>query len=558
MGFVNKMDRMGADFFRVVEQMKARLGASPVVMQVPIGAEEDFKGVIDLVRMKAIYWDEEDKGMTYEATDVPADLLDCAQEWREKLVESAAESTDELMEKYLESGELNEQEIKQGIRKRTVNNEIIPVFCGSAFKNKGVQAMLDAIVDYMPAPNDVKPVTGVLEDGVESTFPSSVHWLLSALVFKTVMDSNSHRQSFVRIYSGVLKIGDTIYNSNQKKHEKISQMFVLTRSGQESREQLRAGEVGIIVGLKTTTTGDTLCSPDAKITLERMDFPEPVMSVAIEPKTIADYKKMCVGIARLAQEDPSFRVNTDEESGQTIISGMGELHLDILVDRLKREFSVEANVGKPQVAYRETIRQVVEHEHKFVRQTGGKGQFGHVYLKIEPAEAGAGFEFVNKIVGGAIPKEYIPSVQKGVVQQMENGVIAGFPVVDVKVTLFDGSFHDVDSSEMAFKIAGSLCFKEGAVKASPVLLEPLMKVEVTTPEEYMGDVVGDINRRRGIIQGMDDTPSGKAIEANIPLAEMFGYVNDLRGMTQGRANYSMEFCKYDEAPASIADAVINK
>jgi elongation factor G len=558
MAFVNKMDRMGANFLRVVEQLKTRLGANPVPMQIAIGAEEDFKGVVDLVRMKAIYWNDADRGMTYEAKEIPADLQELCNEYRENMVEAAAESSEELMEKYLESGELSEEEIKTGIRKRTLANEIVPMFCGTAFKNKGVQAMLDAVIDYMPSPVDVPAIKGENEDGSEGERGADDKLPFAALAFKIATDPFVGNLTFFRVYSGVLNSGDTVYNSVKGKKERVGRILQMHSNSREEIKEVRAGDIAAAVGLKNVTTGDTLCALKDVIVLERMEFPEPVIDVAVEPKTKADQEKMGIALSKLAQEDPSFRVSTDEESGQTIIAGMGELHLEIIVDRMKREFNVDANVGKPRVAYRETIRSAVEHESKFVRQSGGRGQYGHVYLKIEPQEAGKGYEFVNEIVGGAIPKEYIPAVDKGIQEQMTNGVIAGFPVVDVKVTLYDGSYHDVDSNEMAFKIAGSMGFKEGAKKASPVLLEPMMKVEVVTPEDYMGDVMGDLNRRRGLLQGMEDAPAGKVIRAEVPLAEMFGYATDLRSMSQGRATYSMEFGRYNEAPANIAEEVINK
>ena len=558
MGFVNKMDRAGANFLRVVEQVQSRLKGNPIAMQLPIGAEENFKGVVDLVRMKAIYWNEEDQGMTYDAKDIPDDMAaDCAA-YHEKLVEAAAESSEEFMEKYLETGELNEEEIKEGIRKRTLANEIVPMFCGSAFKNKGVQAMLDAIVEYMPSPLDVAAIRGMDDRDNEVTRSADDDGPFAALAFKIMTDPYVGTLTFMRVYSGKLNSGDSVYNSVKQKKERIGRLLKMHSNTREEIKEVYSGDIVAAVGLKNVTTGETLCDPNAIVVLERMEFPEPVIFVAIEPKTKADQEKMSIALGKLAQEDPSFRVRTDEESGQTIIGGMGELHLEIIVDRLLREFSVEANVGKPQVAYRETIRQQVEQEGKYVRQTGGRGQYGHVWLRIEPTEPGSGFEFVNEIVGGVVPREYIPAVEKGIVEQMENGVIAGYPVVDIKVTLYDGSYHDVDSSEMAFKIAGSMCFKEGAAKASPVLLEPIMKVEVVTPEDYMGDVVGDLNRRRGVIQGMDENPAGKVIDAQVPLAEMFGYATDLRSLSQGRATYTMEFLKYNEAPASIAEAVIKK
>ncbi len=560
MAFVNKMDRAGADFLRVVGQMKTRLGANAIPMQLPIGAEDNFRGIVDLVKMKAIYWKEENLGYEFWEEDIPEDMQAPAEEWREVMVEAAAEATEELMEKYLEEGELTSEEIKAAIRTRTIGNEIVPVFCGSAFKNKGVQAMLDAIIEYMPSPVDIPPIKGVLDDAeeTEAERPSSDDAPFAALAFKIATDPFVGTLTFFRCYSGVLNSGDTVYNPVKGKKERVGRIVQMHSNSREEIKEVRAGDIAAAVGLKNVTTGDTLCSVDDVITLERMEFPEPVISIAVEPKTKSDQEKMGIALAKLAQEDPSFRVHTDEESGQTIISGMGELHLEIIVDRLKREFKVEANVGKPQVAYRETIRKSVEAEGKFVRQSGGRGQYGHVWLRIEPVEAGKGYEFVNEIVGGVVPREYIPAVDKGIQEQMENGVIAGYPVVDVKVTLYDGSYHEVDSSEMAFKIAGSMGFKEGAAKADPVLLEPIMKVEVVTPEDYMGDVVGDLNRRRGIIGGMDDGPSGKIVRAEVPLAEMFGYATDLRSATQGRATYSMEFAKYAEAPSSVADAVIKQ
>jgi elongation factor G len=560
LGFVNKMDRAGADFFRVVKQVRERLGSYPVPIQVPIGAEENFKGIIDLVRMKAIYWNEADKGTTYEAKDIPAELQDVCTEWHEKMVEAAAEASEELMEKYLEVGELTAEEIKQGIRKRTIANEIVPMLCGTAFKNKGVQALLDAVVEYLPSPIDVPPIKGILDDKNESEGERKANdeEPFAALVFKIATDPFVGTLSFFRVYSGVLKSGDFVYNPVKRKKERIGRILQMHANSREEVKEVRAGDIAAAVGLKTVTTGDTLADLENIITLERMEFPDPVIHVAVEPKTKADQEKMGIALGKLAQEDPSFRVRTDEESGQTIISGMGELHLEIIVDRMKREFNVEANVGKPQVAYRETIKKAIEQEGKYIRQSGGRGQYGHVKIKIEPREPGEGFEFHNAIVGGIIPKEYIPAVEKGIVEQMENGVIAGYPVVDVKVTLYDGSFHEVDSSEMAFKVAGSMAFKEGAKKATPILLEPIMKVEVVTPEDYMGDVMGDLNRRRGILQGMDENPTGKIINAQVPLSEMFGYATDLRSLSQGRATYTMEFSKYTEAPANIAEAVIQQ
>jgi len=558
MAFVNKMDRSGADFLRVVEQIKTRLGATPVPLQLNIGAEDEFKGVIDLIRMKAIYWNADDMGVTYEQVDIPAELQTKAEELRGEMVEAAAEADEELMEKYLEGGELSDEEIKLGLRKRTLANEIVPVLCGTAFKNKGVQAMLDAVIEFMPSPVDVPAIQGHLDDADETVAErhSDDNEPFAALAFKIATDPFVGTLTFFRVYSGVIKTGDTVMNPVRGKKERIGRILQMHANSREELKEVRAGDIAAAVGLKDVTTGETLCAVDNVITLERMEFPEPVISVAIEPRTQADQEKMGIALGKLAQEDPSFRVRTDEESGQTIISGMGELHLDIIVDRLKREFKVEANVGAPQVSYRETIRKSVEAEGKFVRQSGGRGQYGHVWLRIEPMEEGAGYEFVNEIVGGVVPKEYIPAVDKGIQEQMGNGVIAGFPMVDVKVTLYDGSYHDVDSNEMAFKIAGSMGFREGALEAGPVLLEPIMKVEVVTPEEYMGDVMGDLNRRRGIVQGMDDGVSGKIIRAEVPLAEMFGYATDLRSATQGRATYAMEFAKYAEAPNSVADAVI--
>ncbi len=558
MGFVNKMDRAGANFLRVAGQVKDRLGANPVPIQLPIGAEEDFVGVVDLIRMKAIYWNESDRGMSYEAKEIPEEMLADCEAWREKMVEAAAEANEDLMEKYLETGELTEEEIKQGIRARTINNEIVPMLCGSAFKNKGVQALLDAVIEYMPSPLDVPAIVGEDDRGNPASRKPSVDEPFAALAFKIMTDPFVGTLTFMRVYSGVLKSGDSVYNPVKSKKERVGRLLQMHSNSRQEIKEVRAGDIVAAVGLKQVTTGDTLCDLNNIITLERMEFPEPVISVAIEPKTKVDQEKMGVALGKLAQEDPSFRVHTDEESGQTIIEGMGELHLEIIVDRLRREFSVDANVGKPRVAYRETIRTLVEQESKYIRQTGGRGQYGHVWLRIEPREAGEGFEFVNEIVGGVIPREYIPAVQKGIVEQMQNGVIAGYPVVDVKVTLYDGSYHDVDSNEMAFKIAGSMGFKAGAAKASPVLLEPIMKVEVVTPEDYMGDVVGDLNRRRGLIQGMDEGPAGKLVNVEVPLAEMFGYATDLRSLSQGRATYTMEFLKYAEAPTNIAEAVVKQ
>ncbi|MEO1752302.1 elongation factor G [Thiofaba sp. EF100] len=557
LAFVNKMDRSGANFLRVMDQLKQRLGGNPVPVVLPIGAEDNFEGVVDLIRMKAIYWNEADKGMTYDVRDIPADMLAQCQEYREKMVEAAAEASEEMMEKYLESGELSDDEIKAGLRARTLNNEIIPAFCGSAFKNKGVQRMLDGVIEFLPGPTDVPAIKGELENGEPAERHSGDDEPFSALAFKIMTDPFVGTLTFIRVYSGVVSAGDAVYNSVKQSRERIGRLVQMHANTREEIKEVRAGDIAAAVGLKNVTTGDTLCDPNNIIILERMEFPEPVISIAVEPKTKGDQEKMGIALSKLAAEDPSFRVHTDEESGQTIISGMGELHLEIIVDRMKREFKVEANTGKPQVAYRETIRGSVEQEGKFVRQSGGRGQYGHVWLRIEPNEEGKGYEFVNAIVGGVVPKEYIPAVDKGVQEALQNGVIAGFPMVDVKVTLFDGSYHDVDSNEMAFKIAGSMGVKEGAAKANPVLLEPIMKVEVETPEDYMGDVIGDINRRRGMVQGMDDEFGGiKKIRAEVPLSEMFGYATDLRSATQGRASYSMEFAKYSEAPRNVTEAVI--
>ncbi len=561
MAFVNKMDRAGADFLRVVEQINQRLGSNAVPVQIPIGSEEHFAGVVDLIRMKAIYWQEANMGSKYEERDIPADLQTLCEEWRENLIETAAEANEELMEKYLENNGLSEADIKQGIRSRTLANEIVPVFCGSAFKNKGVQAMLDGIIDYMPSPLDIQAVKGILDDGkgTEAERPAKDDAPFAALAFKIATDPFVGNLTFFRVYSGVLNSGDTIYNPVRGKKDRIGRVLQMHANHREEIKEVRAGDIAAAVGLKDVTTGDTLCDIDNVITLERMDFPEPVIAVAVEPKTKADQEKMGIALGKLAHEDPSFRVSTDEESGQTIIAGMGELHLEIIVERMKREFGVEANVGKPQVAYRETIRKTVKKvEGKFVRQTGGRGQYGHVVFKLEPQTPGAGYEFINEIVGGTVPREYISAVDKGVQEQMLNGILAGYPVEDVKVTLFDGSYHDVDSSEMAFKIAGSMGFKAGAIKADPVLLEPVMKVEIVTPENYLGTVNGDLNRRRGILQGTDNSPAGKVIRAEVPLSEMFGYATDLRSATQGRATYTMEFEKYNEVPANIAEAIVNK
>jgi len=556
--FVNKMDRVGADFLRVVDQVIERLGANPVPIQLPIGAEDEFAGVIDLVRMKALYWDESDLGVSHEVRDIPVELLADAEIWREKMIEAAAEADDELLDKFLGDGELTEDEITLGLRKRTLAGELVVMLCGSAFKNKGVQAMLDAVVEYLPSPVDVPAVMGINDDDSEGERHADDTEPFAALAFKIATDSFVGNLTFFRVYSGVLNSGDTIYNPVKGKKERVGRILQMHSNDRQEIKEVRAGDIAAAVGLKDVTTGDTLCDINNRIKLERMEFPDPVISVAVEPKTKPDQEKMGVALQKLAKEDPSFRVHTDEESGQTIISGMGELHLDIIVDRMKREFSVDANVGKPQVAYRETIRETVEQEGKFVRQSGGRGQYGHVYLKIEPLEEGGGYEFVNAIVGGAVPKEYISAVDRGVQEQMENGVVAGYPMMDCKVTLYDGSYHDVDSSEIAFKIAGSMAFRDGANNARPVLLEPIMKVEVVTPEDYMGDVMGDLNRRRGLPQGMEDTPSGKSIRAEVPLAEMFGYATDVRSMSQGRAVYTMEFEKYAEVPQNVADMVIKK
>jgi elongation factor G len=560
LAFINKMDRAGADFLRVVKQIKDRLATQPVPLQLPIGSEEKFQGIVDLVKMKAVYWDESTQGMRFDEKDIPQELREVCEKWREKLVEVAAEADETLMEKYLEEGELSEEEIRQGIRTRTLANEIVPTFCGSAFKNKGVQAVLDGVIDYLPAPNDVLPVRGILNDAqqTETTRPATDEAPFAALAFKVATDPFVGTLTFFRVYSGVLNSGDTVFNPIKGKRERVGRILQMHANEREEIKSVYAGDIAAAVGLKDVTTGETLCQTDQVITLEKMEFPEPVISVAVEPKTKADQEKMSIALSKLAAEDPSFRVRTDEESGQTIISGMGELHLDIIVDRLRREFNVTANVGAPQVAYRETIRLSVEQEGKFVRQSGGRGQYGHVWMRLEPQTPGTGYQFVNAIVGGVVPKEYISAVDKGVQEQMQNGIVAGYPVVDVKATLFDGSYHEVDSSEVAFKIAASQAFKEGCKKAKPVLLEPIMAVEVVTPEEYMGDVMGDLNRRRGILQGMDDLPLGKVIKAEVPLAEMFGYATDVRSLTQGRASYTMQFTKYHEAPASIAEAVIKK
>ncbi|MCB1983926.1 MAG: elongation factor G [Burkholderiales bacterium] len=558
LAFVNKMDRSGADFMRVYEQIKTRLKAVPVPIQLPIGAEDKFEGVIDLVKMKAIYWDDETRGLKFEEREIPDDLKASAQEWQEKMLETAAEADEDLMNKYLENGELDISDIKRGLRLRTINNEIIPMLCGTAFKNKGVQAMLDAVLDYMPSPVDVVAIQGEKENGESDQRKSDDNAPFSALAFKVATDPYVGQLIFFRVYSGVVNSGDSVYNPVKTKKERIGRILQMHANQREEIKEVRAGDIAAAVGLKDVTTGDTLCDPNAIITLERMDFPDPVIHVAVEPKTKLDQEKMGIALNRLAQEDPSFRVRTDEESGQTIISGMGELHLEIIVDRMKREFGVEANVGAPQVAYREAIRKLVEVEGKFVKQSGGRGQYGHVWLKMEPNEAGKGFEFIDEIKGGVVPREYIPAVEKGLIDTLPNGILAGFPVVDVKVTLFDGSYHDVDSNENAFKMAASIAFKDGMRKADPVLLEPMMAVEVESPEEFMGNVVGDLSSRRGMIQGMEDTPGLKLIRAEVPLAEMFGYSTALRSATQGRATYTMEFKHYAEAPKNVAEAVINK
>ena len=558
LAFVNKMDRTGADFFKVYRQMKERLRANPVPIQIPIGAEDKFEGLVDLVKMKAIYWDEASQGMKFEFRDIPAELQGLAKEWREKMVEAAAEADEDLTHKYLEGHQLSVEDIKKGLRKRTIANEIVPMLCGSAFKNKGVQAMLDAVIDYMPAPTDIPPVTGELDNGKQGERKASDEEPFAGLAFKIMTDPFVGQLIFFRVYSGVVNSGDSVYNPIKDKKERIGRLLQMHANQREEIKEVRAGDIAAAVGLREATTGDTICDPNKPIILERMIFPEPVISQAVEPKTKVDQEKMGLALNRLAQEDPSFRVHTDEESSQTIISGMGELHLEILVDRMKREFGVEASVGKPQVAYRETIRKTVDSvEGKFIKQSGGRGQYGHVVLKVEP-NSGKGFEFVDQIKGGAVPREYIPAVEKGLRETLPNGVLAGFPVVDVKVTLFDGSSHDVDSNENAFKMAASMAFKDGMRKANPTLLEPMMAVEVETPEDFMGNVVGDLSSRRGMIQGMDDNPSGKVIKAEVPLAEMFGYSTTLRSLSQGRATYTMEFKHYAEAPKSVAEAVINK
>jgi elongation factor G len=558
LAFVNKMDRAGANFLRCVEQIRTRLRGNPVPLQLPIGAEDKFEGVVDLIQMQSIYWDDSTEGMKFEYRAIPDDMLAECKVWREKLVEAAAEANDDLMHKYLEHTELSVDEIKSGLRARALKNEICLTLCGSAFKNKGVQAMLDAVIEYMPSPAEVLPVKGIDDNGAEAARPATDEAKFSALAFKILNDPFVGNLTFFRVYSGVLNSGDQVYVPAKSRKERIGRLLQMHANEREEIKEVRAGDIAAAVGLKDVTTGDTLCDPEHIITLEKMEFPEPVISVAVEPKTKSDQERMGLALQRLAKEDPSFRVSTDQESGQTIISGMGELHLDIIVDRMKREFKVEANVGKPQVAYRETIRGKVEQEGKFVRQSGGRGQYGHVWLKIEPQEEGKGYEFVNGIVGGVVPREYIPAVDKGVKEALEGGVIAGYPVVDVKVTIIDGSYHDVDSNEMAFKIAGSMALKEGVRKAKPVLLEPVMKVEVVTPEDYSGDVIGDLNRRRGHIQGMEDGPSGKVVTAEVPLAEMFGYATSVRSMSQGRATFTMEFAKYQEVPNNVAEAVMKK
>ncbi|MCH8140458.1 MAG: elongation factor G [Proteobacteria bacterium] len=558
--FVNKMDRAGSEFLRVVDQIRDRLGSNPVPVQLPYGAEENFKGVIDLIRMKAILWNEDDQGLSYDLSDIPEEMLADAEHWREQMVESAAEANEELLEKYLEEGSLSEEDIRQGLRLRTIANEIVPALCGSAFKNKGVQALLDAVIDYLPAPTEVKPIEGILEDETMGTREANDDAPFAALAFKIATDPFVGTLTFFRVYSGVLNSGDQVYNPGRSKRERVGRMVQMHSNNRNEIKEVRAGDIAAAIGLKDVTTGDTLCALSDIITLERMVFPEPVISVAVEPKSVPDQEKMGVALGKLAQEDPSFRVETDQESGQTIISGMGELHLDIIVERMKREFGVEANVGRPQVAYRETIRTTVNQEGKFVRQSGGRGQYGHVWLKLEPIteEDGDSYEFVNEIVGGAVPREYIPAVDKGIKEQLQNGVIAGYPLINIRATLYDGSFHEVDSSEMAFKIAGSMALRDGARAAKPVLLEPIFAVEVVTPEQYMGEVVGDLNRRRGIILSMDENPAGKIIRANVPLAEMFGYATDSRSATQGRATFTMEFVKYAEVPNNIAEGIINR
>ena len=558
LAFVNKMDRAGANFFKVYDQMRLRLKANPIALQVPIGAEEKFEGVIDLIKMKAVYWDESSQGMKFDYRDIPADLVDTCKEWREKMLEAAAEANEELMNKYLETGDLSEEDIKKGLRIRTINFEIVPMLCGSAFKNKGVQAMLDAVIEYLPAPTDVAALVCEDAKGQPTTRKASDDEPFSALAFKIMTDPFVGQLIFFRVYSGVIKSGDTIYNPIKGRKERIGRILQMHANQREELKEVRAGDIAAAVGLKEATTGDTLCDINNEVVLERMIFPEPVIHVAVEPKTKADQEKMGIALNRLAQEDPSFRVKTDEETNQTIISGMGELHLEILVDRMRREFGVEANVGAPQVAYREAIKKSVEIEGKFVKQSGGKGQYGHVWLKMEPNEPGKGFEFIDAIKGGSVPREFIPAVEKGLRETLPAGVVAGYPVVDVKVTLFDGSYHDVDSNENAFKMAASMAFKDGMRKADPILLEPMMAVEVETPEDYFGDLMGDLSSRRGMIQGMEDNASGKVVRAEVPLAEMFGYSTTMRSLSQGRATYSMEFKHYTEAPRNVAEAVVNK
>jgi len=558
LAFVNKMDRAGANFFKVYDQMRLRLKANPIALQVPIGAEEKFEGVIDLIKMKAVYWDESSQGMKFDYRDIPADLVDTCKEWREKMLEAAAEANEELMNRYLETGDLSEEDIKKGLRIRTINFEIVPMLCGSAFKNKGVQAMLDAVIEYLPAPTDVAALVCEDAKGQPATRKASDDEPFSALAFKIMTDPFVGQLIFFRVYSGVIKSGDTIYNPIKGRKERIGRILQMHANQREELKEVRAGDIAAAVGLKEATTGDTLCDINNEVVLERMIFPEPVIHVAVEPKTKADQEKMGIALNRLAQEDPSFRVKTDEETNQTIISGMGELHLEILVDRMRREFGVEANVGAPQVAYREAIKKPVEIEGKFVKQSGGKGQYGHVWLKMEPNEPGKGFEFIDAIKGGSVPREFIPAVEKGLRETLPAGVVAGYPVVDVKVTLFDGSYHDVDSNENAFKMAASMAFKDGMRKADPILLEPMMAVEVETPEDYFGDLMGDLSSRRGMIQGMEDNASGKVVRAEVPLAEMFGYSTTMRSLSQGRATYSMEFKHYTEAPRNVAEAVVNK
>jgi elongation factor G len=557
--FVNKMDRAGADFLNVVDQIKVRLGANPVPIQLPIGAEDNFKGVIDLINMKAIYWNEDDMGTSFVVEEIPEDFISNAKDWREKMLESAAEANESLLDKYLKEGDLSVEDIKKGLRQRTLDSEIVVTLCGAAFKNKGIQTMLDAIIDFLPSPDQIKPVVGILDDETQGSRKAEDNEPFSGLAFKIATDPYVGSLTFVRVYSGTLNSGDSVFLPLKGKKERIGRMLQMHSNKRTEINEVRAGDICAVIGLKQAVTGETLCDEKNQIVLEKMNFPEPVISVAVEPKTKEDQEKMGIALGRLAQEDPSFKMRTDEESGQTIISGMGELHLDVLVDRMRREFNVEANMGKPQVAYRETIRSEIEQEAKFIRQTGGRGQYGHVYIRMEPLDSeDMNYEFVNDIVGGSIPKEFIPAVDRGCKEQMEAGVIAGYPLVDVKVTLYDGSFHDVDSSEIAFKVAGSMAFKEGALKANPVLLEPIMSLEVVTPDEYMGDVVGDLNRRRGVVGGMDDGPSGKIISGEVPLAEMFGYATDLRSATQGRATFTMEPLKYSEVPKTLAEAITNK